>query len=245
MRVRYVTRQTFVVALAVGLAAALAPIGVEAAKRTARAIAVDKKGQAKVVVTNRPAVRVSGGVTVANEPSVRVPGGVAVTNEPSVKVPGGVTVNNQPTEMAVTAAPGELTATTRPPLDDVFNFYAADVQNLTTRPVLELPAGRSAAIAHVTVAVHNFGNPVAEPNVAEVIRYVRESGSNTCGGSGWTGTVLRRLVVPTDETLEVDLSSAPLVIKPDPGGDPVCVGMKLWQWVSETKVVFMADGYLF
>lgn len=245
MRIRQVARQTFVVALAVGLAAALAPMGVDAAKRAARAIAVDKKGQAKVVVKNRPAVSVPGGVSIANEPSVKVPGGVAITNEPNVKVPGGVTVNNQPTQMAVKAAPGELTATTRPPLEDVFNFYVGDVQSLSSKTVLDLPPSRRAAITHVAVAVHNTGSPVAEPTVAEVVRYVQTSGSGTCGQAGWDGTVLRRFVVQTDETVELDLSSAPLVVKPEPGGAPVCVGMRLYQWVAQTKVVFMADGYLF
>ena len=253
MRAGLTTRQTLVVAFGVGLAVALAPLGVEAAKRTARAIAVDKKGQAKVVVVNRPAVRVRGGVTVSNEPSVKVPGGVAVSNEPSVKVPGGVAVTNeptvkvanQPTELSVKAGPGQLNTTTRPPLEDVFNSNVVDVQNLTPRQVLELPANRSAAITHVSVAVHNFGNPVTEPTIVEVNRYVRESGTSACGLSGWTATVLRRFVAQTDTTVALDLAAAPLIIEPDPGGAPVCVAMKLFQWVGETKVVFAADGYLF
>lgn len=253
MRASFTVRQTFVVAVGVGLAVAVAPLGVEAAKRTARAIAVDKKGQAKVVVTNRPAVRVRGGVAVSNEPSVKVPGGVAVTNEPNVKVPGGVAVTNQPTvnvanqptEISVKSEPGKLSATTRPPLEDVFNFYVGDVQNLTPRSILELPAGRSAAITNVAVAVHNFGTPVDEPTVADVVRYVRTSGSSACGSAGWTATVLRRLVIKTDETVALDMAAAPLLAGPEPGGADVCVAMKLYQWVSETKVVFMADGYQF
>ena len=247
MRAGFTTRQTLVIAFGVGLSVALAPMGVDAAKRTARAIAVDKKGRAKVVVVKQPAVRVRGGVAVSNEPSVKVPGGVAVTNQPTVTVGNQptVTVANQPAEMAVKAAPGQLTATTRPPLEDVFNFSAVDVQNLTPRQVVALPSGRSAAITQLTLSVHNFGTPVEEPTIAEVNRYVQESGTAECGMAGWTATVLRRFATKTDETVALDLSAAPLVIRPDEGGRRVCVAMKLYQWVGETKVTFAADGYEF
>lgn len=241
MRGVFSARQTFAVAVGVGLAVAVAPIGVEAAKRTARAIAVDKKGRAKVVVVKQPAVRVRGGVAVSNEPNVKV------TNRPTVDVGNQptVTVANQPKEMAVSAPPGQLTATTRPPLDDVFNFYADGITNLAVREALTLPSGRSAAITNLSVTVEDNGSPVDEPTVAIVRRFVRESGTTACGGAGWVPTNLRRIVVDTDQTVSLDLAAAPLVIRPDDAGAPVCVGMSLIQAVGATETSFAADGYLF
>jgi hypothetical protein len=233
MRGGFSARQTFVVAVGVGLAVAVAPLGVEAAKRTARAIAVDKKGRAKVVVVDRPAVRVPGGVAVTNRPTVEI------GNQPTV------TVANQPAELPVSAQPGRLNATTRPPLDDVFNFYVEEVKSLTPREVLRLAGPRSAAITSVSVTVENIGSPVDEPTIAEVRRYVRESGENACGLAGWTSTTVRRVVLQNDETVSLDLTGAPLVIRPDAGGAPVCVAIKLHQWVGETEVSFAADGYEF
>ena len=247
MRGTFSARQTFAVAAGVGLAVALAPMGVDAAKRTARAIAVDKKGRAKVVVANRPSVKVPGGVAVTNEPTVKVPGGVAVTNRPTVEIGNqpSVTVANQPSEMSVTAPAGKLTATTRPPLDDVFNVGHFDLDDLNPREIVRVSGSERAAVTHVLVGVRDFGSPVGAPTIADVVRYERVSGSNPCGQAGWTGTTLRRVTLQTDSSLALDLGSAPFVVRAQEGGEPRCIAVKLYQWVGDTRVDVGADGYRF
>lgn len=248
MRRSFSIRQVFVIALGAGLAVAVAPMAVDAASRAAglkskggRAVAVDKKGRLAVSVKNRPKVD----ATVVNQPSVKVPDGVAVTNRPTVEIGNqpAVTVVNQPSELAVAARPGKLTATTRPPLDDVFNFHAASIQSLAPREVLRLPAGRRAAVTHLSVTVEGAG--VAQETIAELNRYVRTSGTGDCGTAGWEVTPLRRIVLKTEETFALDLGAAPIVVTPDGEDRPVCVAMKLYQWVGDTKVSFGADGYLY
>ena len=72
--------------------------------------------------------------------------------------------------------------------------------------------------------------------MVELNQYVKVSGSNTCGLTGWNGTVLRRITLKNDETLHLKFDGPPLMVPVPASGTRYCLAAKLYQWVGETKV---------
>ena len=226
-------RHLFLAALGVGLAVALAPMAVEAAKRT---FSFDKKGRAKVAVANRPSVTVPGGVKVTNQPAV------SVANRPEVTVANRpeVAIANEPT-VKVANQPSQLTAL--PPLERNFNLVVENVEDLVVRPLLELEGAERAAVTEVTVAV--TGQTVAQPNEGRLFIRRRTSGSAPCAASstGWELPVtLRRFAVRVGETVQLDFSAAPLVIG---DGGHVCLAVQQTKWWDATAMQVGVSGFRF
>jgi hypothetical protein len=123
------------------------------------------------------------------------------------------------------------------------NVSHVDVQNLLPRKLFEVTGPTRVAVSEVTIDVHNVGNPVNEPTVVDLVYYEHTSGTEACGRSGWTGTVLRRLTLKTDETLQTRFDGPPLMVPKPADGQTACVAMKLYQWVGDTMVDFGATVY--
>jgi hypothetical protein len=132
---------------------------------------------------------------------------------------------------------GALQVETRPGVTSgAVNVSHVDIQSLSPRKLAEVTSPTRIALAEFTVGVHNVGNPVVEPTVVEINRYVHVSGTNACGLSGWSGTVLRRITLENDETLQLKFDGPPLMVPTPPAGTKFCLATKLYQWVGETKV---------
>jgi hypothetical protein len=150
------------------------------------------------------------------------------------------------TRKARVTTSGALQVETRPGMTtNAKNVSHVDVQSLTPREIHRVTGPYRMGVSEVTVGVHNIGNPVAEPTVVEINYYVRTSGTSACGLSGWTGKVLRRLTVKTDETLQVKFDGPPLVVPTPADGQTACLALKLYQWVGETKVDFGATVWTY
>lgn len=141
---------------------------------------------------------------------------------------------------------GALQVETRPGVvTNATNVAHVDVQTLAPRKLYEVVGPTRIAVSELTIAVHNAGNPVNEPTVADLNYYTRDTGTNPCGMTGWTRTVLRRFTVKTDETLQVKFDGPPLMVPKPAAGQTACLALKLYQWVGETKVDFGATVYKF
>jgi hypothetical protein len=132
---------------------------------------------------------------------------------------------------------GALQVETRPgATPTAVNVSYVDIQNLSPRSLLEVTHPNRAALSDLTISVRDFGNPVVAATVVDLIFYVHVSGTNPCGGTGWSGTVLRRLTLNTDETIQVDFDGPPLMMPAPPSGKRGCLAAKLYQWVGDTRV---------
>ena len=132
---------------------------------------------------------------------------------------------------------GTLRVETRPGVPkDARNVVHLDIQNLSPRELLSVTGPTRIALSELTLGVHNVGSPVVEPTVMDLTAYVRDSGTNPCGGSGWTKTVLRRITVSTDTTEQISFDGPPLMVPAAPDGKRQCLAVSLDQWVGQTKV---------
>ena len=231
-------RRLFLAALGVGLAVALAPMGVEAAKKT---FSFDKKGRAKVAVANSPSVKVPGGVKVTNQPTVTVGNRpeVTVANRPEVSVANRpeVTVANEPT-VKVSNQPSQLTAL--PPVDRNFNLTLEGIDDVTGHPLVELDGVERAAITEVTIVLHGESSPPAK---ARLFTKERTSGTTSCSsGSGWAlPKTLRTYTLRAGDTLQLDYSGAPLIV----GGGHSCLAFQQLQWWNGTEMDVGVSGFYF
>ena len=141
---------------------------------------------------------------------------------------------------------GSLRVETRPGVTNgASNVAHNDVANLTPRMLLEATAPTRIALSEFTVAVRDYGNPVIAPTIIELNLYTKNSGTNPCGGSGWTGTVLRRITLKTDTTEQLTFSGPPLIVPTPPDGTRYCLAAKLFQWVGDTRVDVGATVYTY
>lgn len=171
---------------------------------------------------------------------VLAPVGVIAARSQLVKITDSANTSRK----ARVSSVGALRVESRPGvIAQAQNISHVDVQSLSPRKLLQVTGPTRMAVSEVTVGVHNTGNPVNEPTVAELNYYVRVSGTNTCGQTGWTGTVLRRFTLKTDETFQMKFDGPPLMVPRPSSGKVACVAMKLYQWVGDTKVDFGATVY--
>lgn len=187
--------------------------------------------------SSKQVVAISWAIAVA---VVLAPVGVIAAGSQLVKITDGADSSRK----ARVSSVGALKVESRPGvLTHALNVSHVDVQSLSPRKLLQVTGPTRMAVSEVTVGVHNTGNPVNEPTVAELNYYVRVSGTSTCGGTGWSGTVLRRFTLKNDETLQMKFDGPPLMVPQPASGKVACVAMKLYQWVGETKVDFGATVY--
>lgn len=141
---------------------------------------------------------------------------------------------------------GALLVETRPRAQRfAVNVNHVDVASLSPRKLMETTAPNRIALNEISISVRDFGNPVVAATIVEIVSYVRDSGTNPCGSSGWTPRVLRRITLNTDETLHIPFDHSPLVTPPVPSGKTHCLAAKLYQWVGDTRVDIGATTYAF
>jgi hypothetical protein len=117
------------------------------------------------------------------------------------------------------------------------NVSITDIRSLATYPLVQAVGPSRMGVGELMVAVHNTGTPVDEPTIADLTYFLRGAGVTTaCGRDGWAPTLLRRVTVRTDTTVQLNFTGPPLVVPAPPSGRTACVAVRLYQWVSQTLV---------
>ena len=141
---------------------------------------------------------------------------------------------------------GTLRVETRPGVTaGAKNALHTDIQSLSPRELISVTGPTRIGLSELTVSVRDFGYPVDAPTIMQLISYVRSSGTQPCGGSGWSATELRRITLVTDTTEQIQFSGPPLVVPVAAAGQRQCLAVKLYQWVGDTKVDVGATAFTY
>lgn len=145
----------------------------------------------------------------------------------------------------VTSA-GALQVETRPGVvANAVNAAHFDIAGTQPFKVIQATGPVRMAVDDVMVTVRKFGSPVTAPTIVNLVYYLRVSGTNPCGGTGWTPTVLRRFSLETGQTAHHSFTGPPLIVPRTPDGKVGCVAIKLYQWVGDTRVDAFATAHLY
>ena len=145
----------------------------------------------------------------------------------------------------VTSA-GALQVETRPGVvTNAVNAAFTDIAGTQPYKVIQATGPVRMAVDDVMVTVRKFGSPVVAPTIMNIVYYVRNSGTNPCGGTGWAPTVLRRFSLETGDTVHYNFTGPPLLAPKTPEGKLACVVLKLYQWVGDTRVDAFATAHLY
>jgi hypothetical protein len=128
-------------------------------------------------------------------------------------------------------------------LSNAFNMNLNNVVDLSLHKMIETGYPNHLAITEVTVGTRGTENGYTTQ--VDVRAYVRTSGTNACGGAGWTSTMLRRLSVKTNETVQLVFDGPPLVLPVPASGQRVCLTMSITQLPSGIVADFGGTGYQF
>jgi hypothetical protein len=141
-------------------------------------------------------------------------------------------------------ADGTLWAETRAGVTShAFNISANNVVGLSTRKLTEAAAPNRLAITEITAATRGTEN--GNPLQVDLIAAVRTSGTEACGGTGWTRTLLRRFSVKTNETVQLLFDGPPLILPSPAAGQRVCLLALVTFYPSGVVLDLGGTGYTY
>ncbi len=124
-------------------------------------------------------------------------------------------------------------------------FYLADNSNTTLnlRPLRTVEYPYRLAITEFTAGARGQDNGNATD--IELRAYVRTSGTGACGSAGWQAKSLRRFMVMTNTTEQLQFDGPPLVLPAPAAGQAVCFAYVSRQLPTGVTVHAGATGYVY
>jgi hypothetical protein len=124
-----------------------------------------------------------------------------------------------------------------------FNMAVDNVVDLSLHKLTEAVAPNRLAITEVTLATRATDNGYTTQ--VDLAGWVRTTGTNPCGGQGWTKTMLRRVSVKTNETVQLLFSGPPLILPVPATGQHVCFTFAITQLPNGVVLDAGGTGYAF
>ena len=126
-----------------------------------------------------------------------------------------------------------------------FNKNFGEITNTLPRVVVEVGYPFGIAVTELTMTVREGSSASTVGNDVQLISYVRTSGTQPCGGSGWVRTVLRTVTVPRNQTAQLLFSGPPLVLPRAASGQRVCLVAQQIKFVGGSITDIGVTGFTF
>jgi hypothetical protein len=125
-----------------------------------------------------------------------------------------------------------------------WNTFHENITDVIGHTLVEAVNPNRLALTEATFTLH--GDNTASTNHVRIYSQVRTSGSNPCGGAGWTTPkTLRTVVVRAGSTVQLQFSGPPLLAQTPATGQKVCLRFQQTKWTGSTSLDVATTGYTF